>query len=167
MNNIISKLNQIEYGWTDKFGNIHHLSKKNFFVENYHLQAPNVTENLKIGTEWDQLEYVRFLASQSNIEFLSYVLSYSEKSLYYPLIILKTDKYYWLELTLINQNKSYSFSNLNELLTSAISHFQRIYRIPKPELENLKIYKCPPLIPNSSYQEIINTIERSDVYEYL
>jgi len=167
MNNIINQIKQIEYGWIDKNGTIHHTSKRNFFISNYHLQVPTVTENLKLGTEWDQLEYVRYLATQNNIEFHPYVISYPEKSLYHPLIILKKDKYYWLELTLINQNKQYSFSNLNELFTNAISQFQRIYRLTKPELCHLKIYKCPEFKPDSTYPEIISSIEKSDLYEYL
>ena len=60
----IENLNEIKYGWIDKDGNIHKISTKDFFMNNYHLMSIDEIKGYGVGTSFEEAEYARFLLQE-------------------------------------------------------------------------------------------------------
>lgn len=96
---IAKQLDNIEYGWEDKDGNIH-LGVDDTFADNYVLQSPDEVLKNKVGVCWDQVELERKLFEESNISFNTYfIVHYDEdKCPTHTFLIYKDgNKYYWFE----------------------------------------------------------------------
>jgi hypothetical protein len=99
MNNIIKKLENIEYGWLDKNNKIHK-EINNEFSNNYILQSPEQVIKNKIGVCWDQVELERYLFKKENINFNTYFIVHYDNDkcpTHTFLIYEQNNKYYWFE----------------------------------------------------------------------
>lgn len=99
VNNIMTQMNNIEYGYLDINGIIHSNTDE-LFSELYKLQSPQETLKNKIGVCWDQVELERYLFEKDNIEFKTYfIVHYDNDSCptHTFLIYKENNKYFWFE----------------------------------------------------------------------
>ena len=99
MNNIMILLEEIEYGYKDKDGNIHY-DMTSSFSDDYRLQSPDEIKESKVGVCWDQVEYERYLFEKQNIKFNTYFIVHydNDKCPTHTFLIYEdNNKYYWFE----------------------------------------------------------------------
>lgn len=161
---ILNKINEIDYGWVDQNKIIHHSSKRQFFIENYHLEDIEDILKYKVGTCFDQVELTRYYFKLENIDIKTYIIIYNDdtKIASHTIAVLESNnKFYYLENTWKNQNNNIEYNTLEELLNSIIKTYPRVYKINNFDKSKIEIYQYekPPL--NLSYQEFTNYCRNS------
>ena len=98
MDNIMRELEKINYGWKDKYNQIHN-NVDNSFADNYVLESPEEVINNQVGVCWDQVELERELFLQRKIKFKTYFIVYYDDTCptHTFLVYEDNDKYYWFE----------------------------------------------------------------------
>lgn len=137
---ILNQLNDIEYGYVDKNQNIHSDDVKNWdsnFGNKYRLQSPEELIKNKYGLCWDQVELERYYLEQKNIESKSYfIIAYDgNHEQTHTFIVVKEDKYYWLEHSWQPYRGIHEYNSLSDLLNDVKTEFEK-----SVELQNIKDY---------------------------
>lgn len=127
---ILNKLDDIKYGFVDNNKNIYPDDLKDWnknFSKLYHLQSPDELINNKYGVCWDQVELERFYLSQQNIESKSYfIIAYDNKQEpTHTFIVVKEEKYYWLEHSWQPYKGIHEYNSLYELLLDVKEKFKK------------------------------------------
>lgn len=115
---IISIMQDISYGWKDKYNNIH-FKIDDSFSKNYILQSPKETLSSKTGVCWDQVELERYLFSKMNLLFKTYFIVHYDKdkcSTHTFLTYHKNNKAYWFEHAWTKFQGIHEYNNTNELI---------------------------------------------------
>lgn len=153
---ILDTVNEISYGWYGKDKVIHKFSKRNFFLENYRLQDIETTIKYKVGTCWEQVEYIRYLCELDNIDVDTYIVIYNDdnKIARHSIAITKDNgKYICLENSWIAQGKEVIYDNVNDILNVLIDSYPRMYKIDNMDRSKIEVYKYNKPIPGLSYNE--------------
>ena len=103
LENIMDKMNEINYGFISDNKNIYPENDNewsNDLSQKYYLQSPEELINSKLGVCWNQVELERYYFEQENIKCKSYfIVEYD--GIEYPthtfMIVMLDDKYYWFE----------------------------------------------------------------------
>ena len=126
---ILNKLNDIKYGFVDNNKNIYpdnlnHWDKS--FGKLYHLQSPEELMKNKYGVCWDQVELERFYLTENNIKSKSYFIIAYDNKIYptHTFIVIKSDKYYWLEHSWEPYRGIHEYNTLNDLLNDVKEKFK-------------------------------------------
>lgn len=96
---IMEQMNNIKYGWKDKYENIHY-NVDETFSSNYVLETPDEVVKNKVGVCWDQVELERILFEEINIKFNTYFIVHydNDKCPTHTFLIYKdNNSYYWFE----------------------------------------------------------------------
>lgn len=138
---VLNQLNDIEYGFVDSNKNIYPDSLKDWssnFSELYRLQSPEELIKNKYGVCWDQVELERFYLAKKNIESKSYfIIAYDNKQEpTHTFIVVKADKYYWLEHSWEPYRGVHEYNSLNELLIDVKIKFEESLK-----KQNVRDYK--------------------------
>ena len=134
INNIMDILNEIEYGFKDKFGNnlINDLDKWNNFNDFYYLQEPEELLNSKCGVCWDQVELERYLFNKEGIYVRTYFIYMDDKDnlpSHTFLIYEENNRYYWFEHSWNKYKGIYEYFDLNSLLNDVKNKFKEEYNL--------------------------------------
>ena len=161
---ILNKLDDIEYGFVDNNENIYPDNLENWdnnFSKLYHLQSPDELIKNKYGVCWDQVELERFYLSQQNIESKSYfIIAYDNKQEpTHTFIVVKKEKYYWLEHSWQPYRGIHEYNTLDELLLDVKQKFKKY--IEKQNVHNceLVIYEYSKPKYNLNCIEFMNHCE--------
>lgn len=161
---ILNKLDDIKYGFVDNNKNIYPDDLKDWdknFSKLYHLQSPDELINNKYGVCWDQVELERFYLSQQNIESKSYfIIAYDNKQEpTHTFIVVKKEKYYWLEHSWQSYRGIHEYNSLYDLLLDVRKKFKK--SIEKQNVENyeLAIYEYTKPKYNLNCIEFMNHCE--------
>lgn len=138
---ILKQLDDIEYGFVDNNKNIYPDNLKDWnsnFSKLYHLQSPEELIKNKYGVCWDQVELERYYLTTKNIESKSYfIIAYDNKQEpTHTFIVIKDDKYYWLEHSWEPYRGIHEYNSLNELLNDVKIKFEESIK-----KQNVKDYK--------------------------
>lgn len=140
---IINVLNQIEYGWVDKNGNIYN-EVNDLFSDNYVLESPDEVLKNKVGVCFDQVELERKLFADENINFSTYfIVHYNDDNLpsHTFLIYKDNNKYYWFENSWIRYKGIHEYSSVNDALIDIKEKFVESEIDTDYNPYNLCIYK--------------------------
>lgn len=99
INDIMLKLDDIQYGYKDKDNNVHY-NVDNKFAQNYSLQSPEEVLKNKVGVCWDQVELERVLFLEKKISVNTYFIVHydGDKCPTHTFLIYKLGEYfYWFE----------------------------------------------------------------------
>lgn len=145
---ILEKLECIEYGYIDNKKNIYPDNLKNWdknFGNLYRLQAPTELIKNKYGVCWDQVELERFYLSEKNIDSKSYfIIAYDNKTEpTHTFIVVKSEKYYWLEHSWEPHRGIHEYNTLNELLIDVKNKFEDSLKNQNIQNYTLAIYNYP------------------------
>ena len=129
LNIILSRLDDIKYGFEDQDNNIYTTNIKDFrnkFDHLYYLQEPEKTIQTKYGVCWDQVELERYYLEKNNIDAKSYfIIAYSKmQTQTHTFLVTKLDKYYWLEHSWESHAGLHEYDSLNELLIDVKTKFE-------------------------------------------
>ena len=118
---ILNKLDDIKYGFVSIDKNIYQDDSKDWdknFSKLYRLQSPEELIKNKYGVCWDQVELERYYLTQNNIEAKSYfIIAYAKmQEPTHTFIVVKSDKYYWLEHSWELYRGIHEYETLKELL---------------------------------------------------
>lgn len=139
---ILNKLDDIKYGFADNNENIYPDNLKdwnNSFSKLYHLQSPEDLIKNKYGVCWDQVELERFYLEENNISSKSYfIIAYDNKQEpTHTFIVVKSDKYYWLEHSWYPFKGVHEYNSLKKLLNDVKIKFEK--SIKKQNVNDYKI----------------------------
>ena len=138
---VLDKLNDIEYGFVDNDENNYPDNLKYWnsnFSKLYHLQSPQELIKNKYGVCWDQVELERFYLTENSIKSKSYfIIAYDNRQEpTHTFIVVKLDKYYWIEHSWEPYRGIHEYESLNKLLNDVIIKFEESIK-----KQNVKDYK--------------------------
>ena len=113
---IMDLMNNIEYGWLDKF-NVKHSKVDNDFSDNYILQSPQEVIENKTGVCWDQVELQRYYFNNWNIK--TYFLVHYDNAncpTHTFLTFDKGNKVYWFEHSWEKHRGIHEYNSIKKLL---------------------------------------------------
>lgn len=122
---IYNFMNDIEYGWIDKDGNINFQIDETY-SDNYRLQSPKEVISNKVGVCWDQVELERDLFEKNNYYIKTYFLVYydNNKCPTHTFLVYKTNnKYYWFEHSWSKYKGIHEYNTLKSLLKDVYYKF--------------------------------------------
>ena len=121
---IMSFLEQIEYGWVDDEKK-KHLIVDETFSKKYRLQSPQEVIENKIGVCWDQVELERYyFKGYQNIKTYFIVHYDNDKCPTHTFLTYQKDnKYYWFEHAWEKWKGIHEYSSLEELLLDVKEKF--------------------------------------------
>ena len=114
---IMKKMDEIEYGWVDKDNKKH--IKLEGFADNFRLQTPEELIKNKLGVCWDQVEPERYYFKEKGIDIKSYfIVHYDGRKCPCHTFISFEDngKYYWFEHAWERHKGIKEFSSIEDLL---------------------------------------------------
>jgi len=125
---LYEKLKGIEYGFVDKNQRIYTgdpYTWDRYFDDKYCLQTPEELETNKFGICWDQVELERKYLKEQNIDADSYyIVAYTDfAKATHTFMVIKSDKYYWLEHAWSTFEGIREYNHLNELLQDVKKEF--------------------------------------------
>lgn len=157
LKSILVELEKIEYGWADQYGVIHKKAGKDYFIHNYRLQSIDETLKYKVGTCWEQVEYVRFLLEKENIKCKSYIIIYSDENKiarHTIAVVNANNKYYLMESSWNLELKI--FSKLDDIFNMFIEMFPKMYKINDFDISKIEIYEYTKPEEHLSYDDFTN-----------
>ena len=120
---IMNLMNDIEYGWVDKFGNKKDIVDETY-SDNYILQSPKELMISKIGVCWDQVELERYYFKGYDIK--TYFIAYYDDNkcpTHTFLTYKKEDKYYWFEHSWKKYKGIHEYTSIDLLLSDIKEKF--------------------------------------------
>lgn len=154
-NEIMTLMENIEYGWIDKEKN-RHLKLDSNMEEICYLQSPKELIKTKLGICIEQVELERYYFKY---ETKSYVIIYNEKDfrrLHTFLVFKKNNKYYWFEHALTDLKGIYQYDILDNLFDDVKKKYEQFELKFKCNKDNLNIYEYPKPKYNISINKFIN-----------
>ena len=119
---IMDLMNDIEYGWVDKY-NHKHIDEYDNFDNDYILQSPTDLIKSKLGVCWDQVELERYYFNQTDYEIKTFFIINSNNTTHTFLIFINNNKYYWFEHSFEKYRGIHEYSSLDELLDDVKNKF--------------------------------------------
>jgi hypothetical protein len=138
---IMKKMNEIEYGWVDKEGKPH--IKLQGMAENYLLQTPEELMKSKLGVCWDQVELERYYFKEKGIDIKSYFIVYYDNKRFPCHTFMsfeKNGKYYWFEHAWESHRGIKEFNSEEDLLKEVKTHFIELELKDEYDEDYLVIY---------------------------
>ena len=127
---ILNKMNDINYGFIDNNKNIYPDDLDDFdksFGKLYYLQSPEELMKSKYGVCWDQVELERYYLEKENIKFKSYfIIAYDnmQEPTHTFIVIDDDNKYYWIEHSWQIHKGIHEYRLLDELLNDVKNKFE-------------------------------------------
>lgn len=140
---IMDTLEQITYGWLDKYNKVHY-EVDNYFSDNYILQSPTQVLKNKVGVCWDQVELERYLFKDTSLEIDTYFIVHydNDKCPTHTFLVYKKDnKVYHFEHSWNKYKGIHEYNSLNELLKDIREKFITTELNNVYNKNNLVIYK--------------------------
>ena len=158
---IMSFMQNIEYGWMDKNNN-KHLIVDETYSDNYLLQSPHEVIQNKVGVCWDQVELERYYFKDSFMNIKTYFLVHYDKDqcpTHTFLTLKKDNKYYWFEHSWKKFRGIHEYKTLSELLLDVRDKFITYELNHKYISNNLMLYEYEKPKSNISSQEFFKHCE--------
>ena len=155
---VLKQIKDINYGWSDRFGVVHHHAKIEYFKENYRTMSFLDIEKNKVGTCIEQVFYTQELLKQKNINSESYIIIYnvpSKIARHTICVVNDNDKYYLMENEW-NVNGLKPFNSLDDLLKSVVNRYPRMYKINNFDESLIDIYNYNDYQEGMSLEEFTN-----------
>ena len=126
LNIILDKLSDIKYGFVDKYNNIYTPDITDFnklFDKLYFLQSPDKLINNKYGVCFDQVELTRYYLNNQSIISKTYFICNNDITNTHTFIVVKLDKYYWIEHAWFEYAGIHEYDTLDDLLNDIKNKF--------------------------------------------
>lgn len=166
INNILTKMKGISYGWVDKYGMVHHHSKRTFFLDNYKFMSIDETLAKGVGTCFEQTALVKYYLDQEGIENHTYIIIYNDpdKIARHTVCIAQAEgKYYLMDSSWLVNDKQTIYSNLEDILIDIIRHYPKIYKIDEFDKNLIEVYEYHNPIPGMNYYEFSENSKKGKI----
>ena len=165
---LLNNIDNIKYGFIDKYGVVHKNAKKDFFLFNYHIESDEVIKKELIGTCIESVELIRSFFKSYNLDIDSYIIYYDneEKIASHTIAVLEfNNKFYYLEKSLVNIEPSI-YNSLNEILNKLIKEYPRMYKIKDLDKNKIHVYKYYKPKYNLTYKEFIDYVKTCEEIDW-
>lgn len=149
LNKLMEKLNEISYGWIDINGTIH-TNIVDRIQELYRVSSIEEILTYKVRICFDQVKLERYFLSNEYIT-KSYAIICPHMGHSF-LVLEKDNNYIYFEHSAIKNRGIYYFNNIEDLLKFTIDSFVNRHNITS--LTKIKLIEYPPLLPNTTFDEI-------------
>ena len=140
---IMTLMDNINYGWVDNKGHIHKEVDDNF-ASSYILQSPKEVLNSKVGVCWDQVELERYYFANTGLDIKTYFIVYYDNKncpTHTFLTYEKDNIYYWFEHSWSIFKGIQEYKSLEELLLDVKNKFIKHVLNNNCDKDNLYIYE--------------------------
>ena len=165
---ILKKLDHIEYGFLDQKNNIYPDNEKDWdstFSKKYRLQSPEECIKNKYGVCWDQVEVERYYLEQEQIDSSSYfIIAYDKKiEPTHTWIVVNDDNFfYWMEHSWETYRGVHKYQSLEKLLIDVKEKFEESIKKQNIKNDTIEIYKYQKPKAHLSCIEFMNYCENGD-----
>ncbi len=152
---ILKRMDNIKYGFTDLNGNIYEPNKKNYrevFPTEYRLKRNDELLKTNYGVCWDQVELERYMLEKEGIECSSYGIVCYDDNLdpTHTFIVVNDDKkYYWVDHAWQIYSGINEYDTLLELLQDVKEKFITMLREDNVFSDSIFMYQYDK--PRESY----------------
>ncbi len=165
---IMDLMNQINYGWIDKYNNKHNVVDESY-SNNYVLELPKEVIKNKIGVCWDQVELERYYFKGNDWNIKTYFVVYYDNAMcpsHTFLTFEKDNKVCWFEHSWQIFRGIHEYNSLKELLLDVRDKFIKFELNNKYEKENLVIYEYRKPLFHISALEFYKHCESGKMVEF-
>ncbi len=157
----MNQMNNIEYGWLDKFYK-KHLIVDNTYSDDYILQKPQEIIKNKIAVCWDQVELERYYFRRNDWNIKTYFIVHYDNNkcpTHTFLTYEKKNKYYWFEHSWKKFKGIHEYISIKDLLKDVKNKFIQ-YELNNNYIDsNLCIYNYSKPKSNITVQEFYRHCE--------
>ena len=142
LNEILKEAKTISYGFVTSDGVAHKNSKRQFYLDNYRLMTIDDIIKYKVGTCYEQTEYVAYLLDKEGLDYKKYNIIYDvpDKIARHTFCVVNSDnKYILMESGWLFENNE--FDTLEDLLVSVVKRYPRMYKIEGFDIDKIEIYE--------------------------
>ena len=159
---ILSLMDNIEYGYVDNKGNKYTDDYQNF-SSLYVLSSPDEVIKSRVGVCFDQVELERYYFKNTCFDVKTYFIVHDVgiKDSHTFLTYTNNGKYYWFEHAFADYRGIHEYNSLKDLLCDVSEKF--INDIENPILDKIKIYCYPKPTYHMSVLEFFNYLEKKDL----
>lgn len=144
---ILIKLDDIQYGFVDQKNNIYPDTEKEWdssFSKKYRLQSPKECIKNKYGVCWDQVEVERYYLEQEGINSTSYfIIAYDKKiePTHTWIVVNDNNSYYWIEHSWESYRGIHEYQSFENLLIDIKEKFEESIKKQKIKNYSIEIFK--------------------------
>lgn len=163
---IMSLMEDINYGWVDKNGLIHNGVDDNF-ASLYILQSPKEILSSKVGGCWDQVELERYYFKNTRLNIKTYFIVHYDNDkcpTHTFLTYEKDDNYYWFEHSWEIFKGIHKYSSKEELLRDVKNKFIKNELHNKYDKDNLFIYEYTKPREHLTVEEFYEHCNNGKIY---
>jgi hypothetical protein len=162
LNNILNEAKQISYGFVTSDGVPHKNSKRQFYLDNYRLMTIDDIIKYKVGTCYEQTEYVAYLLDKNNISYKKYNIIYDvpDKIARHTFCVVNSDnKYILMESGWLFENNV--FDTLEDLLVSVVKRYPRMYKLEGFDINIVEIYEYDKVQYGCNFYEFTDNVRNN------
>jgi acyl carrier protein phosphodiesterase len=162
LNNILSEAKQIAYGFVTSDGVVHKNAKRQYYLDNYRLMSIDEIIKYKVGTCYEQTEYVAYLLEQNNIPYKKYNIIYDVEgkiARHTFCVVNYNDKYILMESEWLFEHKEYD--TLEDVLVSVVKRYPRMYKIEGFDIDIIEIYEYDSVQYGCNFYEFTDNVRNT------
>lgn len=162
---VMDQMNEIKYGWVDKYGNIH-VNDFEKYSDDYILQSPEEVLKSQVGVCWDQVELERHLFEKNGNYVQTYfIVHYDNKNCpTHTFLVFKQDNYLcWFEHSWAKFKGIHKYDSLEELINDVRTKFISCELNNKYDENNLQIHQYEKPNYHISVQEFYKHCENGKI----
>lgn len=147
-----------EYGWQDKYGNMHDRIDKSYY-DTFVFRSVFDVKKSNVGVCWEIVEIEREFFNNNDINHKIIFVLYNDIGYHSHTFSVYEymGKYYWFEAVLKDYKGIYEFNSLNELLDNVKDNFKYIKLNEKYDKNKIEFYE---------YEKPLDITSCQDFYDY-
>jgi len=164
VNEVLNKMKEIGYGWVEPNGVKHFKSKQNYFKEFYRIMPIDKILEYKVGTCFESAKLTAHFLKEKGIPSKSYMINYTDpnKLAKHTFTVCNDEEHYYLvESSWVNEK--IEFDNLNDLITSVIKRYPRMYKIENLDMSLVHVYEIDEIPDLMSLDEFVNFASNNEI----
>ena len=162
LNNILNEAKQISYGFVTSDGMVHKNAKRQYYLDNYRLMSIDDIIKYKVGTCYEQTEYVAYLLDMNNISYKKYNIIYDVEgkiARHTFCVVENNKKYILMESGWLFQDNE--FDTLEDLLVSVVKRYPRMYKIEGFDIDIIEIYEYDSVTYGCTFDEFTDNVRKN------
>ncbi len=157
--NILDDAKSISYGFVTSDGVVHKNSKRQFYLDNYRLMSIDDVIKYKVGTCYEQTEYVGYLLDKEKISYKKYNIIYDVegKIARHTFAVVNNDnKYILMESSWLYEN--IIFDSLEDLIVAIVKRYPRMYKLEDFDIDKVEIYEYDKVVYGCTFDEFTSNV---------
>ena len=162
--NILNEAKQISYGFVTSDGCVHKNAKRQYYLDNYRLMNIDEIIKYRVGTCYEQTEYVGYLLDKENIPYKKYNIIYDVEgkiARHTFCVVEDNNKYVLMESSWLFENNI--FDTLEDLLISIVKRYPRMYKLEDFNIDIIEIYQYNNVTFGCTFDEFTSNVRNNGI----